>query len=68
MYYSINVIPGDQIKNNEMGGAGNDETRFWWGKPEGTGTLARPCNRCEYNITMDITDTGLEVVDWINLA
>jgi len=47
---------------------GNDGTRFWWGKPEGKGTLARPCNRCEYNIKMDITDTGLEVVDWINLA
>jgi hypothetical protein len=33
------------------------------GKPEGKGALARPRNRCEYNIKMDITETGLEVVD-----
>jgi hypothetical protein len=38
------------------------------GKPEGKGALARPSNGCEYNIKMDITETGLEVVDWISLA
>jgi len=37
-------------------------------KPEGKGALARLCNRWEYNIKMDITETGLGVVDWINLA
>jgi hypothetical protein len=38
------------------------------GKPEGKETLARTFNRCEYNIKMDITETGLQVVDWINLS
>jgi hypothetical protein len=38
------------------------------GKPERKGAPARPCNRCEYNIEMDITETGLKVVDWNNLA
>ena len=33
------------------------------GKPEGKGARAIPSNRCEYNIKIDITETGLDVVD-----
>jgi hypothetical protein len=49
-------------------GTGKDDTRFLVGKPEGKGALARPCNGCKYNIKIDITETGLEVVDWIIFA
>jgi hypothetical protein len=38
------------------------------GKPEGKRLLGRPKLRGENNISMDDTEIGWEVVDWIHLA
>jgi hypothetical protein len=38
------------------------------GKPEGKSPLGRPRNRWEYGIGMDLRETGLGGVDWIQLA
>jgi hypothetical protein len=38
------------------------------GKPEGKRPLGRPRRSWEDNITMDLRETGWEIVDWIHLA
>jgi hypothetical protein len=38
------------------------------GKPEGKRPLGRPRRRWIDNIKMDISEIGLSVVDWIDLA
>jgi hypothetical protein len=38
------------------------------GKPEGKRPLGRPRRRWMDNITMDLLDIGLNVVDWIGLT
>jgi hypothetical protein len=38
------------------------------GKPEGKRPLGRPRHRWMGNIKMDLLETGLNVVDWIDLA
>jgi hypothetical protein len=42
--------------------------RLLVGKPEGKRPLGRPRSRWIYNITMDLLEIGLGVVDWIGLA
>jgi hypothetical protein len=42
--------------------------RILVGKPEGKRLLGRPRHRWEDNITMDLREIGLEVVDWIHLS
>jgi hypothetical protein len=37
-------------------------------KPEGKRPLGRPRHRCEVNISIDLTETVWEGVEWINLA
>ena len=37
-------------------------------RPEGKRYLGRSLHRWEYNITMDIQEIDLGVVDWIDLA
>ena len=61
---------GDQIENNEMGGACNINgericvNRVLVGKSEGKRTLGRPRRRWEENIKMDIQELGLGGVNW----
>jgi hypothetical protein len=38
------------------------------GKTEGKRLLGRPRRRWEYNIRMDLRETGWEGADWIHLA
>jgi hypothetical protein len=38
------------------------------GKPEGRRPLGRPRRRWEDGVRMDLTEIGLECVDWIRLA
>jgi hypothetical protein len=38
------------------------------GKPEGKNHVELPSSRWEYNIRMDVKQTGLEGVDWIHLS
>jgi len=38
------------------------------GKPEGKRPIGRPRCRLEYNIRMDLRETGWEVVDWMHMA
>jgi hypothetical protein len=38
------------------------------GEPEGKRPLGRPRRRWMINITMDLSEIGLGVVDWIGLA
>jgi hypothetical protein len=42
--------------------------RLLVGKPEGKGPLGRPRRRWMENIKMDLSEIGLNVVDWIGLA
>jgi hypothetical protein len=42
--------------------------RLLVGKPEGKRQLGRPRRRWIYNIKMDLSEIGLNVVDWICLA
>jgi hypothetical protein len=37
-------------------------------KPQGKKLLGRHRRRCEYDIRMDLTEIGWEVVDWIHVA
>jgi hypothetical protein len=68
-YYS-----GDQIKNNEVGGAcstmgeGIGAYRILVGTPEGRRPLGRPRRRWENNIKMDFQEVGWEGMDWIDMA
>jgi hypothetical protein len=48
----------------EMGSAQN----ILVGKPEGKRPLGRPRRRWEYNIGMDLRETGWEVVHWTHLT
>jgi hypothetical protein len=41
--------------------------RLLVGKPEGKRSLGRPRRRWMDNIRMDLSETGLSVVDWIGL-
>jgi hypothetical protein len=67
-YYS-----GDQIKEDEMGGAcsthGRDEKciQYFGGKPEGK-RLGRPRCTWEDNIRMELRELRWEGVGWIHLA
>ena len=68
------ILLGDQIDNNEMGGAcstcGGEERRIQdlVGKPEGKRPLGRPRHRWEHNIEMDLQEVGYGCVSWIDLA
>jgi hypothetical protein len=42
--------------------------RLFVGKPEGERPLGRPRRTWMENITMDLLEIGLNVVDWIGLA
>jgi hypothetical protein len=42
--------------------------RLLVGKPEGKRSLGRPRHRWIDNIKMDLSEIGLNVVDWIGLA
>jgi hypothetical protein len=42
--------------------------RLLVGKPEGKRPLGRPIRRWMDNIKMDLSEIGLNVVDWIGLA
>jgi hypothetical protein len=42
--------------------------RLLVGKPEGKRPLGRPRRRWMVNINMDLSEIGLNVVDWIGLA
>jgi hypothetical protein len=42
--------------------------RVLMGKPEGKRSLGRPLRRWEDGIRMDLRETGLGSVDWIQLA
>jgi hypothetical protein len=42
--------------------------RILVGKPEGKRPVGRPRRRCEDNIKMDLRETGLSGMDWIDLA
>jgi hypothetical protein len=42
--------------------------RVLMGKPEGKRPLGRPRRRWEYGIRMDLRETGLGSVEWIQLA
>jgi hypothetical protein len=42
--------------------------RLFLGKPEGKRPLGRPRRRWIDNINMDISEIGVNVVDWIGLA
>jgi hypothetical protein len=42
--------------------------RLLVGKPEGKRQLGRPRRKWIDNIKMDLSETGLNVVDWIGLA
>jgi hypothetical protein len=49
-------------------GKKNNVYRLLVGKPDGKRPLRRPRRRWIDNITMDLLETGLNVVDWIGLA
>ena len=76
LYCSPNIIRGDQIENNEIGGAcstyGREEMRGVYrvlvGKPERKRPLARSRRRWEDNIKMDLQEVGCGGMDWIELA
>jgi hypothetical protein len=42
--------------------------RLLVGKPEGKRPLGRPRRRCIDNIKIDLSEIGLNAVDWIGLA
>jgi hypothetical protein len=44
------------------------EYRILVGKPDGKRSLGRPRRRWVYNIKMDLRETGLGGVGWIDLA
>jgi hypothetical protein len=49
-------------------GENRDVYRLLVGKPEGKRPLGRPRRRWIDNIKMDLSEIGLNVVDWIGLA
>jgi hypothetical protein len=50
-----------------MGRMGNEYKTFT-GKPEGKGQSRRPRYRWDYNIRMDVSEIGLEGLEWMHLA
>jgi hypothetical protein len=42
--------------------------RVLMGNPEGQRPLGRPRRRCEDNIKMDLTGSGMRSIDWIDLV
>ena len=58
---------GDQIKNNEMGGA-RSTYEVLVGRPERRIPLKRPRRRWEENIRMDLQEVGWGCMDWIALS
>jgi len=65
---------GDQIDNNEMGGACGTHGerrgvyRVLVGKSEGKRPLGRPRRKWEDNIKIDLQEVGCGDMDWIDLA
>jgi hypothetical protein len=49
-------------------GKGRGVYKVLVGRPEGKRPLGRPKHRWEDNIKMDIRETGVDVVKWIQLA
>jgi hypothetical protein len=49
-------------------GAGRSAYRVLVGRPEGKRPLGRPRRRKEDNIKMDLTEIGIDGVNWIRLA
>jgi hypothetical protein len=47
---------------------GRDVYRVLVGRPKGKRPLQRPKCRWEDNIKMDLRETGIDVVNWIQLA
>jgi hypothetical protein len=43
-------------------------TRFYLGGPKGKRPLGRPTCRWEDNIKMDLGETGINLVNWIQMA
>jgi hypothetical protein len=74
LYSSPNIIR--IIKSRRMRWAGHvaqmgEKSNVYWilvGKPEGKRPLERPRRRWIDNIKMDLSEVGLNVVDWIGLA
>jgi hypothetical protein len=61
------------MKKNEMGGAcsaygGEEHTRFLVGKHEGNRPLGRPSRTWEDNIKRETSGTGMEGMDYVDLA
>jgi hypothetical protein len=51
-----------------MHGSGKKCVQYCGQKPEGKRPLVRTRHRWEYNIRMDVRETGWEGVDWIHLS
>jgi hypothetical protein len=74
LYSSLNIIR--VIKSRRMRwvghvaciGEGRGVYRVWVGRPEGKRSLGRPRNRCEDNSKMDLSKTGIDEANWIQLA
>jgi hypothetical protein len=49
-------------------GEGRGVYRFLVGRPEGKRPLGRPKRRWEDNIKMDLRETGIDGVNWIQMA
>jgi transcription termination factor 2 len=49
-------------------GEGRDVYRVLVGRPEGKRPLGRPRRRWKDNIKMDLRETGIDGVNWIQLA
>jgi hypothetical protein len=60
----IRVIKSRRMRLRQM----RNTYSIWIGKPERKRPLGRPRRRCEYNIRMDLRETGWEDVDSIHLA
>jgi hypothetical protein len=74
LYSSPNIVR--VIKSRRMMWAGHVARmeegrgvyRVWVGRPESNRTLGRPRRRWEYNIKLDLSETGIDVADWIDMA
>jgi hypothetical protein len=74
--FNVGVLDRKLIKSRRMRWAGHvarmgekrNMYRLLVGKPEGKRPLGRPGRRWIDNIKMDLSEIGLNVVDWIGLA
>jgi hypothetical protein len=74
LYSSLNIVR--VIKSRKMRwaghvacmGEGRGVYRVLVGRPEGKRPLGRPRHRWEDNIKMDLRETGIDVVNWNQLA